>query len=401
MPEAADQLSPASWRRLAIVGGALAVAKGLRLPLLWAATQAQVDYSEGVVKRGLLGTINRALHLSLEHYISFYAFSYMVFVVLAALVLRRLGRVGLSGTSGGAAVVALFAASFGLTYLVNLIGYLDIILLLLAVVVLEIRHPLGQPAAALVLGVVACFFHEIYAIAFFPVTLLPVALRYAKGERAWAPLALAGAAVAAVLATAIFLAAAQPLDADAVARLQGGVLRRVDFPIRSDFFPVFLRSGTENLRETIALMGQSAWWIDQACAALAFLPTTACFVWVALRIAKSIYPGPAGRLARLAILVASASPLLMNVLGWDIYRWYAYTVIEAFLALTVVAEASGGSSFALRGREVVAVLVLISLNLATSVGLISEDQAPTFPYKSEVQEVVDHGIRGLIHAPDL
>jgi len=35
----------------------MAVLKGLRRPSMWAATQAQLDYSHGFIKRGLLGAV--------------------------------------------------------------------------------------------------------------------------------------------------------------------------------------------------------------------------------------------------------------------------------------------------------------------------------------------------------
>jgi hypothetical protein len=395
------RIAVGTWRTLALLGFAVALLKGWRLPILWAATQAQVDYSQGFVKRGLLGEVAHLLHLPLGRYLVFYAVSYLLFVLLVLLMLRLIERAGLLGNAGGMALVALFGGSYGVTYLFSLVGYLDIILLILAVMVLNISHRTAQMAAALVLGVVASCVHELYALACFPVTLLPLVLAWARGERNLAAMLLGALALLAVLATVIALAGATPLSDAGIDALEASILTRVDFPIRSDFFDVLRRSAADNLAAMAAFRTSTSWWIDQIAACLAFVPAGVVFFAASWRVGA-----PAAGLSRRvlaggALLVCCVAPLGLNLLGWDVYRWYALAEIASFLTLAIAATEGDFASLSLSRRWETIILCIFCLNLATTVGLISLEHGSMFPFRDMIAHLWDGGGAGLIHAPDL
>src|SRR5579871_1528497 len=86
---------PFSWTTLTIAVAIIAALKGVRLPSLWAATQLQLDYSAGFLKRGAMGSLFHLLHIPIERYwvsagvsYGFLALTIMLFVLF----LRRAWR---------------------------------------------------------------------------------------------------------------------------------------------------------------------------------------------------------------------------------------------------------------------------------------------------------------------
>jgi hypothetical protein len=76
------------WRFFAIVAGAIAILKGLRLPVIWAASQAQADYREGFLKRGLFGEVCRRAGIPIADYRVFTLLSFAILAVFLVLLLR-------------------------------------------------------------------------------------------------------------------------------------------------------------------------------------------------------------------------------------------------------------------------------------------------------------------------
>ena len=161
------------YRLLLVAGGFIAVLKGLRLPYIWAATQAQIDYRSGYLRRGLFGEVCRRLHIPTWHYS---VFSIVAFGLLAAffwLLARSVRRSGLDAAGLGA-FSALLASSFCITMLTNLVGYYDILMALLVLGVMQFQSPRVQVIAALAAGIVGVMVHELYAVAYLPVSLAGV-----------------------------------------------------------------------------------------------------------------------------------------------------------------------------------------------------------------------------------
>jgi hypothetical protein len=90
------------------------------------------------------------------------------------------------------------------------------------------------------------------------------------------------------------------------------------------------------------------------------------------------------------IIVSSFSPLLMNFLGWDVYRWWAFVPLNTFLILMTVYRAGGpatGAWFDPIWRN--AGILLICLNIASGVGLLDNYVVNNVPYNILWQKTTD------------
>jgi len=371
----------------------LAVLKGLRLPGLWAATQAYLDYHDGFIKRGLLGEVLKGLGVPLDHYASFAMASAVMLLVLAVLLLSWIRMSGVRVLADGM-VVAVFAASFILTYLVQLIGYLEIPEAMLALLALMLSGTRWRLAAALVAGIAGVLVHENYLLTFVPVTLLPSILLTARSSRSWRGWLPVAGVLLILIAGVLLVALGASLTAQQVVSLQASMTASADFPPRGDFFAVLTRSAGSNfaiMQQT--MLANGAWWLAQANAFIVFIPTTALFLWLSLRVVQDCHAGTPGRgVVKAAVLLTGLSPLALQLVGWDIYRWYALAGLTSFLTLTVVcfyyrpslSLTLAGSSSGLRNLAV----LFIAVNLASGTGLFDGYRVDTFPF-------VDHW-RGLL-----
>ena len=163
------------WRTAAIVFGTISLAKGLRAPSRWAATQALVNYDHGLVKRGLFGaTLGHWLHL--ERYGRFSLASYALLAIFFALLVWFTVRSGILADLGSGEVVAVFFSSFAVTYIATLVGYLDICLGVLTLLALLVRDPRARFAVAVPISIAAILIHELFLFVFLPAVLFSFVL---------------------------------------------------------------------------------------------------------------------------------------------------------------------------------------------------------------------------------
>jgi hypothetical protein len=379
----------------------LAVAKGVRLPGLWAATQLQIDYSFGPVKRGAAGATLRFLHLPIEHYWVFAAFSLCVFALTAALLVAFIRRRYASREI--ALLTALFASSFAVTYLVHLIGFLDIILLAMTLCVLLLPQSRYLPFLALCVCLSGVLVHEIFLLCFFPVLwfrfFLDAMLTSGAARRraiVWALLL-----PAAVVAETIALAAARPMGTEELAAFQAALGAKADFPLRSDVLDVMGRTASENFTMVMERAKLPRWWVREAGGILSLFWMAVFFSWQSARlIARSTV-----RNKPLTIIVAvgvSLAPALTQIIAWDLYRWYAICVFAAFIALLMLVErlAADVQGEWLVSRSKTVVFILMAFSLTAGAGFFEKYKVNTFPYADNLLEAKETYDRfGYIPAP--
>jgi hypothetical protein len=359
------------------------VLKGLRLPSLWAATQVSLDYRAGFIKRALLGQILSGLGLQATHYDVFVTVSAVLLVGFFALLAGWI-RTNEARRIAGGSVVAVFAASFTLTYLAHLIGYLDIPCAALAIAVIAMSRSRIYLSAALVAGGLGVLIHENYVLTFLPATLLPAFLSRAAAGRCTLRSFLPIAAVVAVIAAVVLIVAlGAPMTAQQVGKLQAAMAATADFQPREDFFAVLTRSARANVLIMLSTMTHASWWFAQANAFIAFMPTAAFFLWITLRIINTRHPGNDRGLVKAAAIIASLCPLLLQIVGWDIYRWYALASFDCFLVMTMICRRYGVQAATLLSDETAirnVAILLIGVNLATGTGLFDGYRVDTFPF---------------------
>jgi hypothetical protein len=377
------------WTGCAFIFATLSILKGLRIPGLWAATQAYLNYQDGFIKRGLFGTVVRGLGVPIEHYGVFVTVSGFTLAVFIALLLLWITVSDVRRLDGGS-LVALFAASYCVTFLAHLIGYLEIPSGVLAILALLASRSRVYLVVVFGVGVLGVLIHENYSLTFLPLTLLPAILRAfdsAPAKREFA----AVLAVAMAIGTIVVLEAlAPPLNAGRLASLQAEITAAVDFQPRADVLEVLSRSAFDNIAIMRNTMRNPLWWLAQITALIVFMPTTALFIWRSLEIIDARAPKPYARIIKVIVALTALCPLSLQLVGWDIYRWYALAALVSFIVLTVVWRHYGDAVrlplFSAVTRNIV--ILLIAVNMATGSGLFDFYHVDTFPY-------VEHW-RGLV-----
>jgi len=370
------------WPAFATLCGVVALLKGLRLPNLWAATQAQFDYSDGFIRRGLFGEILGLLHV--HHYVPFAVFSYGVLLGLCLLLWRYAWRERSAAGLRGAAVTVFFS-SFALSYLADLAGYLDIALALLTVGFLLTPNVRARMVLAPLVVVGGILIHEVFAIVFFPVVWLRLLLDVPAGQEAperKRRMIYAGALLVFAVVTTGVVALAPAVPRGGAALLEQHVAQRVDFPVRQDVFAVLHRSARVNLAIMVTYFyPRGRYWFRQLQAALVFWPSAGFFLWLALRGLERGVAAARRKFLEPWVLTAALAPLLMNLVGWDVFRWGALMVLTAFLTLLMVEQAVGGAAVWPTGVAWQrAAMVLIALNLASGVGFLDGYRTGTLPF---------------------
>jgi hypothetical protein len=379
------------WGASAALFAVLAIFKGLRLPSLWAATQSFLDYRAGIIKRGLLGQAARVLGIPIGHYDVFVAVSGILLLAFCVLLLCWIRISGVRRLAHGI-VLAVFAASFILSFLAQLIGYLEIPAAIVALAALAAGASRWPLTTVLVAGVAGILIHENYVLTFLPVTLLPAFLSGVSSRQPLRDLVPVAAVSLVLAAVVLAVALGAAMTAEQVATLQAAMSESVDFQPRGDFFPVLTRSMGSNVLLMLQKMTTGAWWAAQANAFIAFMPTTAFFLWLALRIVDVCHPGRERRWIKCALLLTGLCPLAMQFIGWDIYRWYALAGFNSFLVLTVVCHRYLGKQPALRlDPQVVqnVAVLLIAINLSTGTGLFDGNHVDTFPFVDHWRALID------------
>jgi hypothetical protein len=131
------------------------------------------------------------------------------------------------------------------------------------------------------------------------------------------------------------------------------------------------------------VMSSGPWWMAQLLAFLVYMPTTAFFLWLAFRIVDGRDTVMDRRMVKLVLGVTGLCPLALQIMGWDIYRWYALAGFTSFLTLTIVCSQSRPSELERVGDSKAvqnAAILLIGVNLATGTGLFDGYHVDTFPF---------------------
>lgn len=367
------------WYVAAAVGGTLAALKGLRLPSRWAATQAQMDYSQGFVKRGLFGAIvSDPLHL--EIYRRFMVVAFLLLFALGILLVRLALKSGVAERTGGAEVLALFFGSYSVTMLMSTVGYLDIPLLILTVVVISVRRPMWRLAVALPLTIVGVLIHESYVLLYLPVILLSFLLQYwdTNDARERRSVLLAGALLLIAVAITAKLAWNAPMTAGQAQAMIARVNSRVDFDQRLDFYKVMLLSTEGNRTGMDYWYAMRDWWYTQVECAFIYGPTILMMLWMARRVLKGTQAGKI-RWAFPAVVVCGCAPVLIHWLAWDSARFNGILCTMVFLALIATVRFTKGEALAPSNRQQCAAMVVLLTSMASG-GLLMSHADNQFPF---------------------
>lgn len=386
------------WKVSAILFGVLAVVRGCGWPNTWVATQAQVSYQQGFVKRGLYGALfTRPFHL---YTLSRFALASYLFLLLALLLLVVLTlRSGLSQRAGNGEAVAVFFSSYCLTYFVHDLGYLEAVLVSCVVGLLLIRSDGRRTLAAFPLCAFALLVHEMFLLVFLPVLLVPYMLRYAEArQRAERTRALLFGLTLLVFCVGVtLLVSAQPmLSASKVAALETDIRTHAGFHVEQNFFIVLRRSLGDNVRFMFLYYRDPVWWLHQAASIFFFGPVVALLLYCTREVLRRaellehrhVFTGAA---------VASLAPLSMHLLGFDAVRWNGLVGVTTFLVLATLCYYTRGGRFQPSPAFRNACVVTMVLSMSAGGSLIT---GRLLPYPFFDDPGFFRSVRTLLHVQD-
>jgi hypothetical protein len=340
-------LQPAQVAAPLVLVAAITLLKGLRMPSAWVATHLTFNYSQGFVRRGLVGEVLYRLHGcgGPQHYngLAVFAIAWFVLVVGATGWLMRRALAAGRGDLGLAFALLVFLASPALVFFVHIIGYLDDFAVLYGVgfvmLASRARRHSALLVAALVGGAVLALVHEMLTWSFSPAiafALLCCAARDASGARpSWRRWGSALGAWIGLLGEAL---AAGVLGTRSPARINAlvqSVAPRVDFPLRGDAFDVLHRSLAENLTHLMPYHWSQPGTIDALVrTTLTAAPGILFLIVYGVHVLGAMVSDPRWRrLLVAAFVLATLSPHVLNLVGWDTGRWNAISLWTAFLCV--------------------------------------------------------------------
>jgi len=339
-----------AFAAIAIAVALITFLKGFRMPNAWAATHFAFNYSQGFVRRGLVGEIARQIGGD-------DVFRYNPFALVSFLVLLAIGvALGFAvrqalrsdpGDHGFRAAVVAIAASPAIVFFVHSVGYLEdlAILLILPLILLanQIRNRYAIFYIVLVLGVFFAFVHEVLVVMFGPVFAFAFACHIVSDTRRHGlrPVRLTVLIAHAVLVTAVIFVVAMVVssigaeDAARIRALQRFLRQHADFPIRPESFQALGRSSYEAITKTMPWYWEMESSRELAARTwIAYLPGFVFLlyygVWAVSR------PGLPRRLTwmfAIFYVVVTSSAHFLNLVGWDWNRWNAITLFAGLLSL--------------------------------------------------------------------
>lgn len=396
----------AFWAGFTIFAGVVAVLKGIRQPSLVAATQAQLNYDFGLIRRGLFGTVAQALDIPVHHYEVFALVSYLLLAIYGLVLVHAVRKSALPSTLSGLMICAVFASSYTTTYTAHLVGRLDIPLMTATLLIATTRDPLLRNAILIVVAPLCVLLHEMFFLAFLPVCLLPTVFDLLLKPRTTRVFVGAGAALIALgvsAATTVLLALQHFTATERIAALRSEIESRVDFPLDRTVWGILERGAAEN----VGVMTDWGWHIGTRILSvpfslILFLPTTAFLLVCVWRILKADFFPQRAALTMAVLSLCVASPLALNLFGADMDRWNAFILFNSFVALLVVARpgfAPGATlPMATTAWSNLAIL-LVATNLAAGGGLLDFAQITPWPFREHGFSLLDLAREGSLPRP--
>jgi len=357
---------------------ALSFLKGFRLPNLWVATHLAFNYSQGFVRRGLVGEIFRWFNDGFYRYGAVVCFAFALMAVaigLLVLVLRRALRAHPFEWSLYVASLV-FLSSPALVFFVHAVGYSEyfgLVITLLAMLAVR-RLKASHSAFFLVLtaGVTMVMIHEVLGVMFAPVLVFMLACDQVRRRRVsnepsrkWLLAACSVALVAMLLLGLSIFMSRLGHDDSRVLALQRYIQQHADFRVRKEGFDVLRLSSGAAFQSIMPRYWREPYNVGLAVLSWqAFLPSFSWLLWYGV---ASIVRATPGLLARavltLLFMGASLTPLLLNLVGYDWNRWNAVVLLATFTSLLTLK-----TSFPSARRETS--LPLLAFGIATAcVGL--------------------------------
>ncbi|MGC4094102.1 MAG: hypothetical protein QM756_40570 [Polyangiaceae bacterium] len=382
---------------------AITFLKGFRLPSSWCATHFAFNYSQGFVRRGLVGEIARQLFGDdVFKYRNFVFLAYSMWLVVGALLGLLIVRALRSAPKdwGLKCALLVFAASPALLFFVHAVGYFDYIGVALVIgfglLAPRIRPSFALPPIVLALGTLLLFIHEGLIVMFGPTLVFVVVCHVARAAREkplpkWAWVVLGAEVVLCtlpLLCIAVWLSTTGMGDAPRVQALSEFMARHADFGIRGDAVETLTRSSAVNFKQIVpwywaqpTSREYAARDLSSILPGMALVATYGCLAIRRLALGRWL-----GWLVLVAFVLAMFSAELMNFVGWDWPRWNGVALVNGVVCIllvklalpTDVANESGA-------RFVMPAAVCTAIALASTSFLFDDYKVQYYPFDSQFE----------------
>ncbi len=377
------------WIWTAVGLGIVAVAKGIREPNAWAYTQAQLDYSTGLIRRGFFGaTLGHLLQLNLYGHFAVVATALLLLLMALLALLARSSKLAERMPPGE--LLAVYASSYSVSYLAHLNGYSDIPLALLCVGPLFVRRTGWRLAAAACATVMGILIHEQFFFAFLPLLAVSILFGAATGKTAAERrLAWIGGVLLVVLGLGMttYLARHASVSVAQNQQLRQSIALKADQPLDPELFKVMAFTSGKNLETMMTVWRRPTYLLGQIEGLLLFVPTAALLSWATLLLLRRCMPEK-HRWLYAGVLLATLAPLSLHLVGWDKYRWDELLCLNAFLMLLLVSRMADGVTVQLPLRLRQACLLVMLLNMASGGGMLDDRHIRPFPFMRSPDAVV-------------
>ena len=380
-PDTTEHRHRAEWV-VPLALGVMAVLKTLRLANDWAITQDLIDYSQGFVKRGLLGEVYRSMH-----WISYGALQGVSLIELAAMLvlLFTLGvRSRIGRATGNSLLPAVFWGSFALSFLVHMVGYTDVVNVALCVGLLLVRRPMLRLLLALPFCTAAMLMHENFVLTQFPVVLFSFGLdtlMESKKEKRRSIWVQASVLTAVVFALTVMVSTWGLVSPQKAEMLHQAALRHADLDIHPFVFTVLSRDFAGNLAITAERRMQDAWKLSMELTLAELVPAALLLAVAGWRL---LWGQPLSRSARVllcsAALVVGLCPLGMHLLGFDAARWNCLCLLNLYLVLCALAMRLAPVDTGVLVAERNLTVVVLAIGIASGYGLMDQEDVNAYPY---------------------
>lgn len=359
------------WPAASILFGSLAVLKGFRVPGQWALSQLQISYRHGFVKRGLLGQLLYMAHIRSLRSVELFCF--LELALLFGLLVLFTWQSGLLSEQRNPLLVAAFAGSYATTFLTHLVGYQDIALYALALIVILVRNVRHRFLLAIPCCIVGLLIHENFLLSAMPTILFSF---FAESKQVVSGKASAYPGV--LIVVGVFITVGVSLEASlsrhALEQFKHDTLAAAPYSVDPQILNVLGMSAVDNLKLNLQVISQGWWWWAEFGVAVMVLgPLTLLLFYSAGGLAQ-------GK-TRWAYLCASLSPLLLNVMGWDNVRWASLCSLSAYVNLGLLSRSAVVNTrqpAAMRERQ--GAILVLGLGLASGHGLMDSKKINPYPF---------------------
>ena len=378
------------WYAAAWATIALSVLKGIRLPNLYATTQFYFNYSEGFVRRALVGEIVHLIDAPFMYRYWFVCFISLALLALNVWLLWQVVQDLLKRDDPALSCFALcFTTSLALVFLSHTVGYFDHLGLAMALITIRLRSVRAKLIFLLLGGSATILSHEGTLVLFLPVAYLSALL--ASGDRRWNRALLLGIVIFHAALT-FGMGTFALLSPTASERLFATMSRKADIPLDEGTF-TYLLSKKAAVVQASEVRSALVANIDSIIIVLPALATFIAFTLCAL--------GRAPRYLVVAAMTASVSPIAMHLLGVDMHRWDTIALttsfLSAYLSYDWLRRTEGDAAAAWWGggglRYLPLLVAIIAVNASSMTFLFDGEHVKQFPFFEHRKHLVD-----LLHA---